>query len=243
MVVASVTDHTDLTVAVIGAGQIGQRHVRAFAGLGNGVRVVGVADIDEARAARSAAECGARAFADYQALLELSPDIAVICLPHHLHREAGEAAIVCGTFRLEHSGAEPLSSLLPGALFFSAANARFGAWLYATIHMIASEIESDAAGSDAIVNRLLETLFVCLLRIHCERLPEHSRGWLAATRDPQIGHALALIHNSPGEKWSARALARRVGLSRSSQSEVPSERMRYRPSGLKPPAENGQPPP
>lgn len=93
---ASETEHTELTVAIIGAGQIGQRHGRAFAGLGNGVRVIGVADIDEARAAELATVCGARAFVDYRALLELQPDIAVICLPHHLHREAGEIAARAG---------------------------------------------------------------------------------------------------------------------------------------------------
>jgi predicted dehydrogenase len=82
----------ELTVAIIGAGQIGQRHVQSFAGLGASVRVIGVADVDEDRATELAAACGACAFVDYHALLDLGPDIAVICLPHHLHRDAGLAA-------------------------------------------------------------------------------------------------------------------------------------------------------
>ncbi len=93
---ASRTDGSTLTVAIVGAGQVGQRHGQAFAQLSPDVCVAGVADVDEGRAAELAATCGARAFTDYRALLELGPDITVICLPHHLHREAGLAAAAAG---------------------------------------------------------------------------------------------------------------------------------------------------
>jgi predicted dehydrogenase len=90
------TERSELTVAIVGTGQIGRRHGRRFAGLGPDVRVIGVADVDESRAAELATDIGAQAFTDYRALLELAPDIAVICLPHHLHREAGLAAAEAG---------------------------------------------------------------------------------------------------------------------------------------------------
>jgi predicted dehydrogenase len=101
-----------LTVAIVGAGQVGQRHGRAFAQLGPDVRVVGVADVDEGRAAELAATCGARAFTDYRALLELGPDVTVICLPHHLHREAGLAAAAAGSHILME---KPLAHTLEDA--------------------------------------------------------------------------------------------------------------------------------
>src|SRR6185437_3773562 len=41
-----------------------------------------------------------------------------------------------------------------------------------------------------------------------------SRGWLTGLRDPQIGHALRLIHSRPAEGWTLDRLARGVGLSR-----------------------------
>lgn len=105
-------DRSTLTVAIVGAGQVGQQHTRAFAQLSPDVRVIGVADIDEQRAAELAAVCGARAFTDYRPLLELAPDITVICLPHHLHREAGLAAAAVGSHILME---KPLAHTLEDA--------------------------------------------------------------------------------------------------------------------------------
>jgi predicted dehydrogenase len=86
-----------VTVALVGAGQVAHHHAKAFAQLGPEVRIIGVADTDEARAASLADACSARAFTGYRDLLELSPDIVIICIPHHLHREAGEAAAAAGS--------------------------------------------------------------------------------------------------------------------------------------------------
>ena len=39
-------------------------------------------------------------------------------------------------------------------------------------------------------------------------------GWLSGLRDPHIGEALRLIHAQPLQEWTLEALARKVGLSR-----------------------------
>ena len=104
--------HQELTAGIVGAGQIGQRHGRSFACLGASVRVIGIADVDEEKATELAAVCGARAFVDYRALLDLAPDIAVICLPHHLHRDAGLAAAEAGSHVLME---KPLAHTLEDA--------------------------------------------------------------------------------------------------------------------------------
>ena len=101
-----------LTVALIGLGQVGQRHAEAFAGLAPEIRIIGVADIDEARVARVAAAYGTLAFTDYRELLDMAPDIAVIALPHHLHREAGLAAAEVGSHILME---KPLAHTLKDA--------------------------------------------------------------------------------------------------------------------------------
>ncbi len=106
------TDPSALTVAIVGAGQVGQQHTRAFAQLSSDVRIVGIADINEQRAAELAATCDACAFTDYRTLLELAPDIAVVCLPHHLHREAGLAAAAVGSHILME---KPLAHTLEDA--------------------------------------------------------------------------------------------------------------------------------
>lgn len=84
------------TVAIIGAGQVAANQSRGFAQLTPAVEIAGVADINEQRASELAATYGTRAFTDYRALLDLRPDIAVICLPHHLHIEAALAAVDAG---------------------------------------------------------------------------------------------------------------------------------------------------
>jgi predicted dehydrogenase len=85
-----------LTVALLGAGQVAQHHCQAFAGLGAAVKITGIADTDLGRAQALAATCGAQAHADYRALLAARPALVVICLPHHLHCEAGVAAAEAG---------------------------------------------------------------------------------------------------------------------------------------------------
>ncbi len=101
-----------LTIGIVGAGQAGRQHARAFASLGAGVRVIGVADTDEARAWALAAAFGAEAFGDYRALLDRGPDAVVVSLPHHLHREAGTAAAEAGVHVLME---KPLAHTLEDA--------------------------------------------------------------------------------------------------------------------------------
>jgi transcriptional regulator GlxA family with amidase domain len=47
-------------------------------------------------------------------------------------------------------------------------------------------------------------------------LTELETGWLKGLKDPHIGRALALLHQDLAAPWSTNALAREVGLSRSS---------------------------
>lgn len=101
-----------LNIGIIGAGQAGQRHAQAFAHLGEGVRVAGVADADEARAQALATACGAQAFANYRHLLEQRPDAVVIALPHYLHREVALAAVEAGAHILME---KPLAHTLEDA--------------------------------------------------------------------------------------------------------------------------------
>ena len=105
-------DQSEITVAIIGAGQVGQRHGQVFAGLGPSVQVVGVADTDEQRAADLGAVAGCPHFTDYRQLLELAPDITVIALPHALHRTAALAAAEAGCHILME---KPLAATLEDA--------------------------------------------------------------------------------------------------------------------------------
>ena len=79
-------------VGVIGVGYIGQVHAQIYSRL-PGARIVGVADVDAARANEVAARLGGKAFADYEELLS-QPGLegVSICTPDALHREPVLAA-------------------------------------------------------------------------------------------------------------------------------------------------------
>jgi transcriptional regulator GlxA family with amidase domain len=48
-----------------------------------------------------------------------------------------------------------------------------------------------------------------------DALPLERTGWLAGTRDPNVGLALAHLHRHPARPWTLRDLARESGVSRS----------------------------
>ena len=77
------------------------------------------------------------------------------------------------------------------------------------------ESRARRAGSEIVLARLSELLFVEVLRAHLDALPEEARGWLAGLRDRHVGAALRLMHARPAEPWTIEGLAREVGLSRS----------------------------
>jgi len=74
-------------------------------------------------------------------------------------------------------------------------------------------------GSELVLAKLSEVLFVETLRRYINALPPDQIGWLAGVRDPVIGQALALMHKEPADPWTISSLARRVGLSRTTLAE------------------------
>ena len=101
-----------LNVAIIGAGEVGEKHALAFRRLGSAVRLVGIADVNTQRAAALAAACETEPFANYETMLDLEPDLAIIGVPHHLHREAAAAAAQRGIHLLME---KPLAHTLEDA--------------------------------------------------------------------------------------------------------------------------------
>lgn len=83
-------------VAVLGAGDTGGRHVRAWSALDH--NVVSITDVDAARARALAEQHGiARVYCDYRdAVADPEPDIVSICLPLGLHAPATVAAAGSG---------------------------------------------------------------------------------------------------------------------------------------------------
>jgi len=83
-----------IKVGVIGVGSLGQHHARVFAELA-GARLVGVADVDRARAVAIAGRHACRAVTDYH---ELLPDVEAVSVvtPTLLHHVIARACLAAG---------------------------------------------------------------------------------------------------------------------------------------------------
>lgn len=84
------------TVAVIGAGAISTQHFEACKQLEQ-LQAIAVADLSQDRTKHVASQYGVTPYTDYKQMLEKEkPDIAVITLPHFLHKEAALFAASLG---------------------------------------------------------------------------------------------------------------------------------------------------
>jgi transcriptional regulator GlxA family with amidase domain len=73
------------------------------------------------------------------------------------------------------------------------------------------------------MSRLSEVLLVEAVRQYAAAMGHTETGWLRGLGDPRIGRALGLMHRDIARDWTAEALARAAGLSRSAFVERFSE--------------------
>jgi len=96
---------------------------------------------------------------------------------------------------------------------------RSGQWLENSILHLVEEAVSGGVGSEAMLAKLSEALFVDTLRRYIAGLPQQQTGWLAGTRDPVVGKSLGLLHGRISHPWTIADLADEVGISRSALVE------------------------
>ena len=123
---------------------------------------------------------------------------------------------VCGYLTLDPLLCGPILESLPPILKVNIRTDRAGHWLEQSILHLLEEAASDRAGSDVMLAKLSEALFVDTLRRYVTGLPDQTTGWLAGARDPVVGKSLALLHKRPAHPWTIAQLATEVGMSRSS---------------------------
>jgi AraC-like DNA-binding protein len=122
---------------------------------------------------------------------------------------------VCGYLSLDPLLCGPILESLPPILKVNVRTDRAGQWLEQSILHLLEEAASDRAGSDAMLAKLSEALFVDTVRRYVAGLSDQTTGWLAGARDPVVGKSLALLHRRPEHPWTIAELATTVGVSRS----------------------------
>jgi AraC-like DNA-binding protein len=123
--------------------------------------------------------------------------------------------MICGSFQFDNETRSPLRSILPPLIHLKHEHSHLGEWLEPTLKMLALEARQPRPGSETLISRLLDIIFVQALRVWIASEPPTSGGWLGALRDPQIGAALSLMHREPQRHWSVENLASEVAMSRS----------------------------
>jgi AraC-like DNA-binding protein len=126
---------------------------------------------------------------------------------------------VCGYLTCDPHLCQPILSGLPAAFKVNIRHDRAGHWLESSIMHLVDEAASGRVGSEAMLAKLSETLFVDTLRRYVSSLPEQQVGWLAGARDPVVGKSLALLHSRVAHPWTIADLAEEVGISRSALVE------------------------
>ena len=121
---------------------------------------------------------------------------------------------LCGTFTIGDPQASHLLASLPAVIILRGARGPALEGLEVARRMLLFEMQSPSQGSAVMVARILDLLFIQILRAWAAG-PDAEPNWLAGALDPQIGPALSAIHRDPGHDWTVEELARACSLSRS----------------------------
>jgi AraC family transcriptional regulator, alkane utilization regulator len=123
--------------------------------------------------------------------------------------------LVCGYLGFDNTLGNPIITALPVVLQIDVNEGIGAEWIHSTFRFAADEVAARRLGSEALLAKLSEMLFVEAVRRHASSLPEDRTGWLAGMRDRHVARVLALFHGSVARPWTIEELGREVGLSRS----------------------------
>ncbi|MFE4536581.1 AraC family transcriptional regulator [Streptomyces scopuliridis] len=121
----------------------------------------------------------------------------------------GATALIVGAYRASGHRHERLLRALPPVLVI-AEDAEVCAWLENS----AADAAGLSAGSQALMDRLLDWTLVCTLRTWFDRAGADAPGWYRGLADPVLAPALHAFHGRPAESWTVASLAAQAGVSR-----------------------------
>jgi AraC-like DNA-binding protein len=133
---------------------------------------------------------------------------------------ASDTHVICGFFSCDARPFNPLLDSLPRFMRLRRDASRVShSLLDQFIRFATAETGNKRAGSQSVLNRLSELMFVEVVRLHMAQLANNSTGWLAGLRDPLVGRALTLLHARPAHAWTLEELAAQAAASRSTLAE------------------------
>ncbi|MFJ9871320.1 cupin domain-containing protein [Streptomyces sp. NPDC101165] len=137
----------------------------------------------------------------------------------HIPGPGPRTRIICGGYRFDGRVSRPLLTL-PPVLVLPAVHgeAPERSELADTLRMLTAELADPRPGSQTVIDRLTDVLFVHILRRWTAEQGDHGTSWVLGLRDPQVAAAISLLHEDPAQPWTVEELAHRVGVSRATLS-------------------------
>ena len=127
--------------------------------------------------------------------------------------------LICGFVGCDSADGNPIFTTLPPALRLNVEGGGAAEWIRSTFQFAADEVSAGRPGSETVLAKLSELLFVESVRRYAEGLPDGETGWMAGLRDPYVSRTLALFHREVTRSWTMDELGRAVGLSRSALAD------------------------
>ncbi len=87
------------------------------------------------------------------------------------------------------------------------------------INFALCELRKPSPGGQGVLLRLVELMFVEVVRRHLETMAGAKAGWLAGLHDPLVARTLSLLHGAPARHWTLDGLAAQACSSRSVLAE------------------------
>lgn len=131
------------------------------------------------------------------------------------HGEGGrETRMVCGFIESSEFLFAPVFRTLPPLIIDRPGDDRVSALITSTVTQILALADAAVPGTEVMLGRLMEMLFIEVVRRYAAGLPATAKGWLAGLNEPIVGRALKAVHADPARRWTVEELARETGTSR-----------------------------
>jgi len=104
---------------------------------------------------------------------------------------------------------------LPPLIRISNAENRHAPGLEETLRLMLREVETRRPGTQGIIDRLAQVVFIHAVRAFMSESPGIDARWPSALLNPSIAMSLTLIHQFPDKPWTVASLASAVVMSRS----------------------------
>ncbi|HEV8409301.1 MAG TPA: AraC family transcriptional regulator [Gemmatimonadaceae bacterium] len=125
-------------------------------------------------------------------------------------------SIICGFLGCDRGPFNPLLASLPRMMHLRGMSK---GWIGGFTQQLINESREQRSGSESVLTRLAEVMFIEVLRRYVDELPPGQTGWLAGLQDEVVGRVLMLLHSRPAHHWTLPDLAHEVASSRSALAE------------------------